>query len=304
MDHTKKKIVDKKLLDYLESDCRGLYEVIEKYRDQPLIKKAGVGFTTASQSLKIFRTMIDKPIRSLSQDIDDFVRKSYFGGRTEIFNPYFKGTKTKPLSEYDVNSLYPTVMRENEFPVSFLGWADKYDPNEMGFYHAEVDVPKNLYIPPLGLVHEVKSEKWDDKKKVWRQCKSEKFIFPVGRFQGYWSTAELEYAKTLGVKITWVGRGAIFKSGGKIFQKYVDTLYEMRKKAEKGSVEDITCKLAMNSLYGRMGLRRDRDILVLDDGQSGVEPYAEIKDDETGYVTRLCKQEKFLDKTFSNVDLL
>ena len=42
----------------------------------------------------------------------DFIKDSYTGGSTDMFIPYGKNIKC-----YDVNSLYPSVMRNNLFPV-------------------------------------------------------------------------------------------------------------------------------------------------------------------------------------------
>jgi hypothetical protein len=50
-----------------------------------------------------------------------------------------------------------------------------------------------------------------------------------------------------------VKRGFLFKKKI-IFKKYVDFLYEMKKKSKKGSPDYIISKLLMNSLYGRFGM--------------------------------------------------
>lgn len=292
-DHSQTTGVTKELVNYLEMDCRGLYEVIEKFYAWPLITESGRAVTMASQALKVYRTFLRTPIHSLVTEVDEFVRKSYFGGRTEIFKPLFIGDGNEELYCYDVNSLYPYVMKENEYPVSFERWTGVYEPDEIGFYEATVEVPLDMKIPPLPTVQEVSG--------------THKLIFPVGTFSGLFSTAELNYAKSVGVKIKRTGKGAIFKNGGKIFTAYIDTLYSMRMEAKKNNdgVTDLLTKLLMNSTYGRFGLNRERENLVFDEGQEGVEFHTEISlgKDENGIeeVIRLMSQKKHLDKTFSNV---
>jgi DNA polymerase elongation subunit (family B) len=105
-----------------------------------LVKKSGPAFTIASQAIKVFRLYLTHDIKSLDKKTDDFVRKSYFGGRTEVFKPEYN-SKTKPIYCYDVNSLYPTVMRENEFPTNFQYMSRVYDKNKMGFWECDVEVP-------------------------------------------------------------------------------------------------------------------------------------------------------------------
>jgi hypothetical protein len=293
--------VTPELLEYLEYDCRGHYEVIEAYQKWSLIQMAGPAYTMASQALKVFRTFLDKPIYSLKEDIDLFVRRSYFGGRTEIFKPLFEPTKRhKKIRCYDVNSLYPDVMRNNEFPTQFLYYTYNYTPGMMGFFEATVEVPKDMWVPPLPTVAEVEGYSLNDKGE-YKKKKSKKLIFPTGRFSGVWSSIELEYARSLGVKILSVKKGAVFRSGGYIFKDYIDTLYKMRLDAKRKNdgVGDILTKLLMNSLYGRFGLNKDRTNLVFDEGQPGVDFHTEFVIE--GNIVRLMTEKVELNRTFTNV---
>ena len=283
-DHEKTFKVTRKLVHYLKYDCIGLYEAIQKYREWDLIKRAGPKTTMASQALQVLRLFLEKPIHSLNDEVDAFVRKSYFGGRTEVFKPLYQGKE--PIRCYDVNSLYPTVMRSNEFPNRPRRFTDVYYPDEIGFYDAVVEVPP-MYIPPLGTVQKVGL--------------NDKYVFPTGVFQGRFSTIELEYAKSQGIKVLKTGQGIIFSSSGYLFKNFIDTLYEMRLKAKEtgDQVTDTLTKLLMNSTYGRFGLNKDRKNLVVDDGRTGLEKYCEIKT-PFGFIS-LATEDKRLDSSFSNV---
>ena len=285
VDYDSIKCVTPELRTYLAHDCKGLYECIERYFDWKLIKDVGSSYTIAGQAMKVLRLFIEEPIPALSSQIDDFVRKAYFGGRTEIFKPLFVPTKKfKTLYCFDVNSLYPTVMREFEYPGRFRRFTYKYEPEYMGFYDATVEVPEGMYIPPLGIVHEVNGGK--------------KFIFPTGVFSGRWSTIELEYAKSLGVKILKTGKGAIFDSAGFIFRDYVDELYRIRLESPPGTVSNILAKLLLNSCYGRFGLQRMREMIEVDCGQLGAIPICELGPPERRM--RLVKVPKEVE-SFTNV---
>jgi hypothetical protein len=272
VEHKKKKFdfskwdgsVDEVLIDYLKDDCRGLYEVMNKFYNWPLIRRSGRASTMASQALRVFRTFMKEDIDALSDELDGFVRKAYFGGRTEIFKPYFE-SNDEFLKTYDVNSLYPSVMLDNFFPVKVEDRVYTYNPKNMGIWHVEVVVPE-MYIPPLGSVVKVPSQfeyYLKGGKKKYKEYESDKFVFPVGTFTGYFTTAELEYARSLGVRIKRVFKGWVFKNGGYIFRDYISELYEMRLKAKKegDGVTDIICKLLMNSLYGRFGMNPEKENL-------------------------------------------
>ncbi len=287
IDYEKLFAVTDELLYYMKFDVIGLYEVIEKYRSWPLIQQSGAKSTMASQALQVLRLYLPKSVPSLWPDADEFVRKAYFGGRTEIFKPFYNAKRlTDKLYVFDVNSLYPSVMHDNEFPLKPSGKVNgEFIENEMGFYHVKVRVPKDMYVPPLGTVQKVGI--------------SEKFIFPTGEFWGYWSSIELQYAMSLGVELLEVREGITFSSAGKIFKDYIEALYEIRLRAKKHSVDDILTKLLMNSCYGRFGLNKEREELLFDDGEEGLTPYCEL---ETKFgPVRIVKKEKILEKTFSNV---
>lgn len=275
VEHKKKKFnfetwdgsVTDELVGYLKDDCRGLYEVIHKFYGWPLIKYAGRGSTMASQSLRVYRTFMKDDIPPLPKAIDTFTRNAYFGGRTEIFKPYFSSSKDT-LKTFDVNSLYPSVMIGEDYPTEFDERVFEYNPKKLGVWHVDVHVPE-MYVPPLGSIVKVPSKYEYFLKKGVKKTKhyeSDKFAFCTGEITGHFTTVELEYARSLGVRIKRVHSGVTFKNGGKIFHRYIEMLYKMRLKAQKENdpVTDIMCKLLMNSLYGRFGMNPVKEGLSFD----------------------------------------
>jgi hypothetical protein len=218
---------------------------------------------------------------------------AYFGGRTEVFKPWFSPSKAMPhLNYYDFNSLYPSVMWENEFPHFPISAMSKFDDRLMGFWEVTVSVPTpdedpKFWIPPLGMVHKLPE--------------GNKFLFPVGEFTGKWSTPELVYALSLGVKIKKFHRGVRYSSSGRLFHEYVTRLYEMRLEAKKknDSVMDVISKLLLNSLYGRFGLNCVREQLQPDDFSEGSGDTEFILDTPNGEIG-FCRKEE-MSKLFSNV---
>ena len=290
IDYDTTKTVTQKLIRYNEHDCRGLFEVIQKYREWPLIQQAGPKDTMASQAMQVLRLFLKDKIHALDYDggnpegADTFVRRAYFGGRTEVFKPLYKGKK--PIAIFDVNSLYPHCMKMcNDFPSKFLYFTDSYEKDSIGFFDAVVDVPYNMYVPPLGIVHGVNG--------------GNKYIFPTGRFKGRFSTIELEYARSVGVKIVKTGDGIVFGNGGPIFKDFISHLYDLRMNAPKDSPTNVLAKLLMNSCYGRFGLNRDRENLVIDHGQNNVQ--ADYMLDSKLGVVRLVREPRVLETSFTNV---
>jgi hypothetical protein len=248
IDYAKITKVTPQLLEYLEYDCRGLYESLTAFFAWPLVQNAGRSYSLASQSLRVLRTFIKKPISALKADIDLSIRRGYFGGRVEIFRLLKKPSKEK-LKCYDVNSLYPFVMRNNEFPNSFQYETDKFE-NKPGFWECSISTP-DCHVPALGIVFK------------------KKYIFPTGEYDAFISTPEVNYLRSLGYTIR-VHHGYVFSNAGKIFEEFVDTLYEIRERSKKDSVDNTIAKLLLNSCYGRFGLNHRKEQLVFDEGQTGL----------------------------------
>lgn len=264
--HIKKKLdvsnlkkVTLELIEYLEFDLKGFWESIDQFYEWPLIKTCGGSYTLAGQALRVLRTTLKKDVYALSVEMDRNIRPGYLGGRTEIFRPYYAGKS--PLYCYDVNSLYPTVMHAEKYPNGFDCEETKYFSKRMGFYHCDVEVSDDMYLPPLGVLAKV--------------GKSSKYVFPRGKFKGIFSIPEINYARELGVKIK-TKRGFLFGSSGHLFRKFVDTLYPMKQNAKDGVTQTIA-KLLLNSCYGRFGLATEKENLVFDEGQDDFYPERELR---------------------------
>lgn len=287
--------------EYLTHDVKGLYESIKKFREWGPIKDVGMKPTIASQSIAILRKYLPVEIPALNQGDDEFIRKGYFGGRTEIYKPLFEGSSKKLLHVYDINSLYPYCMREYDFPVHIKSRGCKFTLGEtVGFVDCLVEIP-DMYCPPLPSVQMVTSFYADDNGKL-KKRESKKLIFPTGIIKGSWSSLELEYAASLGVKILKVYDCMSFHKVIPVFKDFVNTMYDIRQKAEKNSVDNTLAKLVLNSCYGRMGLNRSREKLDFEAFKSGENPCYEFSDGR-GRAVRIAKSDYWAKNTFSHVGI-
>lgn len=203
-----------------------------------------------------------------------YIREGYYGGRTELFKRW--GHR---LFYYDINSSYPASMLE-PMPVGDMHELDvklSWDAlrtirrSHVGFLDVEVTIPRGCPIPPLPVRHEGK------------------LVFPTGSFRGVWDFDELDLLSHPLVqgKVTKVHR-SIWYSQEPVFREMVRVLYRYRQKhvdgckVDKNSPEghgtkcrkkvcnpDYTpglayvAKLMLNSLYGKFGMREDRESVVM-----------------------------------------
>jgi len=163
---------------YLERDCRSLSEVYEKFVFE-LIKTFDIlepGQTLAQTSLRIFDSFypLDKIESNLEHETQ--IRAALYGARNEVYTRYGEN-----LNLYDIRSMYVSCY-DTPVPVGKMSFVlPSMDRGIIG--RAEVEVPDDMYIPPLPLHH------------------GGQLLFPTGKFGGWWDMEELRYAASLGVKV-------------------------------------------------------------------------------------------------------
>lgn len=212
----------KALIEYNELDCRCLWEVIERF-----FEETGVfSETFATHALRVWRKdFLKETIWKPAPVVLDAARSSYHGGRVEVFKQQHSS-----LTAYDVNSMYPHVMRD-PMPVDYIGESKKLkDNNHYGFVDALVYVPE-IYVPTLPV-------------------RMDKLYFPCGDIRGTWTTEELRNAERYGCKIQKVFKVYYFHTR-EIFREYVLKLYELKKTATEPT--RTIAKGLLNALYGKFG---------------------------------------------------
>ena len=224
------------------------------------------------ESAKNLNNLFESVFPQISLQLDSFIRRSYFGGIV------YKNSKLVDSLEgdicglvYDVNSLYPSVMRARllpyGLPLSFNGDYNKSDINkkEYPLYFQEIRVKKfhikHGFIPNVqirnsqnfnGTVY-AKSNKYIDFDGLekYEECN---FVF---------SNIQLEYfLKSYDVEGLDYIRGVAFKGSYGIFDRYIDTFMEMKKNG-KGAIR-ATAKLFLNSLYGKFGMNPIKEEKIID----------------------------------------
>jgi len=225
-------INDKRFVEYFKNDLMGLYEVLEQSKE--LLNSYTIASATMNNFLKNF---YKKKISNYSFKVDELFRKGYYGGRVEIFK-----MRGENLHYYDVNSLYPSVMYDFEYPLienNNLEYVNKFIPDALGYYYVKVKVPEDEYIPLLP---------YKDKEG--------KLLFPQGTWQAWYYSPELAKAIELGYDVK-VLKGYIFKRTDYIFRDFVSYYYEIKK--HSSGAKKFIAKLMLNSLYGKFGQHRELD---------------------------------------------
>ncbi len=218
-----------RMREYLEYDCLALYDILKAFESELGFDK--LWLTSASTAMNVFKSTFGGVdwLKRLGRNRDIY-REGYYGGRTEVFTRY--GTD---LNYYDVNSLYPAPMHNEQFPLGYPLSTTHRDRDCLGYYRITAECP-DLEIPLL----------------PFRQDK--KLIFPSGTFSGWYYSPEIDLAEELGYRIT-IHEGYEWLHQCNPFKEYVDYYYKI--KQDSTGPKRYLAKLMLNALYGKFAQREE-----------------------------------------------
>ena len=245
---------------YLQFDCLSLYEMVMRFREYIFEIAPRVDFlrcyTAANISKRIFmkhyydpRTPENRLIHTYSEDISNYIIKSYFGGCVNCFmigafdmtipNPYYKS-----MQYMDFTSSYPAC-GQYDLPVGKPQYVS-FSNNELGDFFGFVKVKVktiNRLKRPLISYHDEESGL---------------LVAPIFAKQHIVTlfSEELLYAKSLGIYEFELIDGYKFKRS-KVLSKFFGDLFGLRAKYKKEGRSSLalTIKIIINSGYGYWGMR-------------------------------------------------
>ena len=224
---------------YCKTDVEIIKRLVLDFRS--FIKAADLGNfqrTLASQAFTAYRhRFMHTPIMIHGNgDVCRLERQGYYGGRVECL---YLGEAPQLLWSLDVNSMYPYIMAQYDFP------SELRDP----FHSASLHLLEQ-YLESQLMVARVLIQ---TDRPYYPYRLHQRLCFPVGTFWATLCTPELKLALKHGhiLKVDW---GARYK-GAKLFGDYVDTLYTLRGEytANNNTAFAYMCKIMLNSLYGKFG---------------------------------------------------
>lgn len=253
-------------IEYCKNDVFICREAILKYLDFIDDNDMGnFGMTKATQAFNCYRHrfMHHQLYVHSEEDIVDMERRSYIGGRNECFE--LGELEDGPFLHYDINSMYPFVMKNNKFPTRLVDTVTDIDIDKLhkllsSFCAiAEVDIDTNE--PAYGCV------------------RNGKVVFPRGRISVVLPTGSLLYAIENN-HIKRIHRVALYESDY-IFEDYIDYFYPLKRqyKTDGNKIYERIVKIFLNSLYGKFGQKNAIEEYEYDDNNYGyyrIECYDDI----------------------------
>jgi DNA polymerase type B, organellar and viral. len=221
-------------VDYVSQDAWICLKAMTLARDYIASLGGRIGATSGSSAMSVWQYMTENEYMTGPIDTP-WLRKGYYGGRTEIFRPHTEcSSGEKNIRGYDINSMYPFCML-NEFPETLQD--DPAMNKGKGMAEVMISLPTDIFYAPLPH-RTAKDELW----------------YPVGVFRGVWTYDEVRRAESMGGKVL-----KVFKAMGcnvmcRPFNQFIHTLYAKRKASTSDS-DRLFLKVLMNSLYGKIASR-------------------------------------------------
>lgn len=231
--------------------CRRDVEVLQQAVDNliAVVNEHDLGNfakTAAGQAFNAFKHhyMEQKPLILNDGQVSALERAAYYGGKVEVFN---RAEQRQHITCLDVNSMYPYVMRFNEFPYEKHLKARRASLEQIREVMADYDVVALCYL--------------DVQNPVYPRRIDSILCFPTGQFWSTLTTPEIRHAMAAG-ELLEVGHYVSYKRAP-LFQDFVRDLYALRRGYEnEGNKAFATaCKLLLNSLYGKFGQRGRRWVI-------------------------------------------
>lgn len=198
-------------------------------------------YSAPSLSLKIFIKKFNNNRLSfnIKENIDKIIRKSYHGGRCEVYgNP----TNGEYIHYYDFSGMYGQCMLE-KFPYGDIKIIkNSTDVNDIGFHFIEYE--SNMEYPIL-----------PHKSKI-----NEKLLFTNGFNVGLFWYEEIMLFEKHGGVIKKIFFSVIAEKYDNVFSDFVNYFENIKKKNE---IYKKFGKLVINSLYGRLGMKNISNEFVL-----------------------------------------
>lgn len=231
---------------YLKADCQIVAKALNTLKDRGMTK-----MTAASNSLHSFKAgepeeLFRRRFPILEPEVDQDIRASYRGGYTYC-NPTYQGLLVEHGNVFDVNSLYPYVMRHKLLPFGEpIRYAGEYEP----------DVSYPLYIQMIRCQFKIKpgyvpmiqlrnsrfhrqNEYVEDSEII------ENIMLTSVDLEMFMEHYEVKFLEYIG--------GYKFRGSTTIFADFIDYWMNVKVTAEQEGNKGLRyiAKLQMNSLYGK-----------------------------------------------------
>lgn len=243
--------VSKEMIDYAKVDIYGLAEALNK---RSVVGDGKLKLTTSSQAKAMNKEILNEKYKNINKNFfdniaypaitleqDRYMRKFYQGGFVYL-NPEYKEEIINNVYVYDVNSMYPSIMRDELLPMGkprfFRG-----EPDKSKLYICKVFI-KSLCLKEGGIPYIVRLGKSSYGSKEYHEdCENQTFFL---------TSLEIDMLdKCYYIKGLKYIEGFYFNTSKELFRDYIAIFNDM-KENNIGAKREFA-KLCLNAPSGKWG---------------------------------------------------
>lgn len=217
------------ILEYLHRDCLALYSKVA-----PFVERFGPRLTIGQTAMAEIQSRYS--FIKIQKETDEIFRPFYYGGRVQCLK---SGILEGPWKLYDVNSMYPHVMKSKKHPIN-------------GAFFVTDEMPDNFDLPFF--------LKFEGTNKGALPIKTKDGL-SFGQRYGEFLACSHEIEVALKYDLITIDRvtECYVAEETITFEDYIDYFYTERQKAKENGDDawQLFCKLLMNSAYGKFGQNPD-----------------------------------------------
>lgn len=227
-------------IEYVSHDVQIIAMALAQIKAEGMTKMTTAGCAYAQYTGMISNTAYNNCFPLLEDDFLEEYRDAYRGGRSQV-NPYYQDRIIKNVKRYDINSMYPSIMYNEELPYGLP--IKLQEPGKMKFELYKIDTYFRLKPGHLPMLL---------KKSGLYNLDDTYYVETNGVETIYISSVDFELVKKH-YDVYYIKFQEIygFHTTRLMFMGYVNKWYE-RKSTDTGA-RKVVDKLMLNSLYGKFG---------------------------------------------------
>lgn len=261
--------VPKEFIDYIKTDVNIMIPPLIQYNEVFTIYRGNrkieglAKLTIGATSLSLFKSYIFKQYNfkedfMLPYDTVCELQRWYSGGLTTYPKHYqYKITEELDGRVYDVNSMYPSVMVDNPYPIGEPFYGENPPSDEYNIKMVKIFIKKA----------KIKEPKYPPLLRPWisatmKYAKGTRFVMETENAIAYYFQDELDSLSRF-YDIEYIVDTTIWFKSDYYFKEYITKHYEMRKfyKEIKDPRQQMF-KLLLNNCYGKFGEKPDKTTVM------------------------------------------
>ena len=235
--------ITKEKIEYVSHDVRIIAMALAQIKQEGMNKMTTAGCAYAQYTSMISDTAYNNCFPLLEDEFLDDYRQAYRGGRSQV-NPYYQDRVIHNVRRYDINSMYPSIMYNEDLPY---GLPLKLDaPGQMKFELYKLYISFKLKKGHLPMLLK-KSGLYNLDDTYYIETDGVECIYMSSvdymLVNKHYDIDYLEFKEIYGFHTTRL-----------MFTGYVNKWYS-RKSVDTGA-RKVVDKLMLNSLYGKFGSKQ------------------------------------------------